>query len=81
MKKFRKRDGGAVNIQSLKEKISGMTFVNQKIPALKDGRDMEIQEIYEFGEYIENYHQDCIISECELFLEKGMPYIGTRLDS
>ena len=36
MKKFRKGGGagrGVVNIWSLKEKISGMTFVNSNIPA------------------------------------------------
>ena len=38
MKKVRKRGGGVVNIWSLKEKISEMTFVNPNTPALKYGR-------------------------------------------
>ena len=49
IKKVRKGGGGVVNTWSLKEKISGMTFVNSNIPALKYGRDME--------KYITNYHQ------------------------
>ena len=35
MKTVRKGGGGVVNIWSLKEKISGMAFVNPNIPALK----------------------------------------------
>ena len=41
MKKVTKGDRGAANIWSLKEKNSGMTFVNQNIPALKYGRDRD----------------------------------------
>ena len=45
MKKVRKGGRGVVNIWSLKEKISGMTFVNPNIPALKYRRDMEIEAV------------------------------------
>ena len=54
MKKVRKRGGGVVNIWSLKEKISEMTFVNSNTPALKYGRYMEIEEVNTFVEYIKN---------------------------
>ena len=57
MKKVMKWGGGVVNIWSLKEKISGMAFVNLKIPALKCGRDMGIEAVNTFAEYIKNYHQ------------------------
>ena len=80
MKKIRKRGGGVVNIWSLKEKLSGMTFVNPNIPALKYGRDMEIEAVNTFAEYIANYHQDCISSECGLILDETMPYIGASPD-
>ena len=64
MKKVRKGGWGAVNIWSLKEKIAGMTFVNPNISVLKYGGDMEIEAVSSFAEYITNYHQDCIVSEC-----------------
>ena len=34
-----------------------MAFVNLKIPALKCGRDMGIEAVNTFAEYIKNYHQ------------------------
>ena len=42
------------------------------MPALKYGRDIEMEAVNTFAEYIKNYHQDCIISECELILDKTM---------
>ena len=73
MKKVRKGGGGLVNIWSFKEKISGMTFFNPKKRALKYERDMEIEEVNTFAEYIKNDPQDCIISDCGLVLDKTMP--------
>ena len=35
---------------------------------------MEIEAVNTFLEYIKNYHQDCIISECGLVLDKTMLY-------
>ena len=54
MKKVRKR--GRVSIWSLKEKISGMAFVDLNIVALKHERDTEIGAVSTFVEYIKNYH-------------------------
>ena len=73
MKKVRKGGGGLVNNCSFKENISGMTFVNPNIRALKYGRDMEIEEINTFAEYIKNDLQDFIISDCGLVLDKTKP--------
>ena len=42
------------------------------MPALKYGRDIEMEAVNTFAEYIKNYHQDCIISEYELILDKTM---------
>ena len=38
---------------------------------------MEIEAVNAFAEYFRNYHQDCIISECRLILDKIISYIGT----
>ena len=43
----------------------------------RHGRDMEIEAINTFAEYIiKIYHQDCIISECGLVLDYAMAYNG-----
>ena len=60
--------------------MSGMTFVNPNILALKYGKDMEMETVNTFVEYIWNYPQDCIISGCGLVLDKTMPYIGASSD-
>ena len=80
MQKVRKGGAGVVNIWSLKEKISGMTFVNSNFPALKYGGGLEIEGVNTFTEYITNYHQDCIISKCGLVLDKTMSCIGAGPD-
>ena len=64
----------------MKEKNSGMTFVNPNTPALKYGRDMKIETVNTFAEYIKNYHQDCVISECRFVLDETMPYNGASPD-
>ena len=50
--------------------------MNQNTPALKYGRDMEIEAVNAFAEYMKNYHQDYIISEYGLLLDGTIPYIG-----
>ena len=76
MKKVGKGGGGVVTIWSLREEISGMTFVNPKIPALQYGRAMEIEAVNTFAEYIKNYRQDCIISEMDWFSTKPCHTLG-----
>ena len=78
--KVRKGSDGAVNIWSLKEKNSGIKFVSPNIPAIKYGRDMGIEAVNTFAEYIKNYQQDCIISECVLDLDESMSYIVSSPD-
>ena len=41
---------------------------------------MEIEAVNTFAEYITNYYQDCIISECGLVLCETMSCIGTSPD-
>ena len=50
-----------------------MNFFNPNKRALKYERDMEIEEVNTFAEYIKNDPQDCIISDCGLVLDKTMP--------
>ena len=72
---------GVVNVWSLKEKISGMTFFNPNIPAGMSINGQQIVELVnKIAKYIKNYHQDYIISECGLVLDKIMPYIGASPD-
>ena len=53
-----------------------MTFANPNVPALKYGRDMEINTVNTFAEYIiKNYHQDSSILEFGFILDETMPYI------
>ena len=57
-----------------------MTFVNPNIPAVKYGRNMDIEAVNTFAEYINNYHWNCIISECGLVLDEIMLYIRVSPD-
>ena len=41
---------------------------------------METEAVNTFAEYTTNYHEDCIISEYGLVLDKTMPYIGVSPD-
>ena len=57
-----------------------MIFVNPNSLALKYGRDMEIEAANTFTEYMTNYHQGCIISECGLVLDETMRCIMASPD-
>ena len=68
MTKVEKNGGGTVNMWSLNKKISGLAFVKPHIPALKYGRDMEIEVAKTFIEFIKGKHKDIKLSDCELFV-------------
>ena len=70
MKKVRKGGGGVVNIWSLKEKTSGMIFVNPNIPALKYGKDMEIEAVNTFAEYITTTTRTALFQNVDWFSTK-----------
>ena len=61
-------------------KITGITFVNPNIAPFKYKRNMEIEAVNTIGEYIENYHRDCIISEGGLVPAETMPSNGASPD-
>ena len=76
MIKVEKGDGGTVNMWSLNKKISGLVFVQQNIPLLKYGRDMEIEAENSFIEFIKGKHKDIKLSYCGLFVDETLPYVG-----
>ena len=63
---------------SLNHKISGLVFVEPNIPALKYGRDMEIEAANTFTEFIKGKHKDIKLSDCGLFADETLPYIGVN---
>ena len=76
MTKVEKGGGGTVNMWSLNQKISGLVFVKPNIPALKYGRDMEIEAANTFIEFIKGKHKDIKLSDCGLFVDETLPYVG-----
>ena len=66
MTKVGKGSGGTVNMWFLNQKISGLVFVKPNIPALKYGRDMEIEVANTFNEFINGKHKDIKLSDCEM---------------
>ena len=58
MTKVEKGGGGIVNIWFLNQKISGLVFVKPNTPALKYGRDTELEAAKTFIEFIKGNHKD-----------------------
>lgn len=71
---------GYVNMWSLNQKISGFTFVNPNIPALKYGRTMEVDAVNTFCDVMQKCHKELNVMECGLYLHKNYPYIGASPD-
>ena len=76
MTKFTESDGSSTNLWSLFKKVSGMTFVNPNIPALKYGREMEINAANKFQKMHAISHKNIKVEECGLFLLPEKPFIG-----
>ena len=70
-KAVEKGGGGKVNMWSLNQKISGLVFVRPNIPALKYGRDMEIEVANTFTEFIKRKHTDIKLSDYGLFVDEN----------
>ena len=70
-KAVEKRGGDKVNMWSLNQKISGLVFVRPNIPALKYGRDMEIEAANTFTEFIKRKHTDIKLSDYGLFVDEN----------
>jgi len=80
MNKLEKGGGVHINMWSLNQKISGLTFVNPNIPALKYGRDMEIDAVNTFTGLMKKTHKNFATSECGLYLDTSIPFIGASPD-
>ena len=65
---------------SLFQNISGLSFTNPDLPALKYGRTMEMEATNEFFELMKKKHKNLVISECRLFLDKTNCFIGASPD-
>ena len=76
MTKVEKGGGATVNMWSLNQKISGLAFVRPNIPALKYGRDLKIEAAKNFTEFIKGKHKYIKLSDCGLFVDKTLPYVG-----
>ena len=63
MIKVEKCGGGTGNMWSLNQRISGLVFVKPNIPALKYGRDMEIEASKIFIEFIKGKHTAIQLSD------------------
>lgn len=77
--KISRGSGVCVNMWALNQRVSGLTFANPNIPALKYGRDMEIEAVNSFYELMKKKH-NLKLSECGLFLERSVPVIGGSPD-
>ena len=69
-----------MNMWSLFQNISGLTFVNPNIPSLKYGTCMEVNASNTFDDLMKKYHRNLKLVECGLFLDKTLPFIGSSPD-
>ena len=65
---------------SLNQNISGLVFVKPNIPALKYGRDMEIEAANTFIEFIKGKHTGIKLSDYGLLLDETLPYVSVSPD-
>ena len=80
MKKLTKGGGGCVDLFTVNQSISGLTYINPNIPALKYGRNMEDQAANSFFEAMKTAHKNIKLNNCGLFLDKLVPVIGASPD-
>ena len=80
MNKILKPTGGCVDMWSLCQNISGLSFTNPDFPALKHGRTMEMEAANEFFKLMKKKHKNLVISECALFLGKTNCFTGASSD-
>lgn len=65
---------------SLIKNVSGMTFTNPNIPALKYGRDMEPIAANKLFEILKVKHKGAKMEEPGLYLNPKMPFVGASPD-
>lgn len=74
MKRVAKGGGGYIDMWALNQKVSGLTFVDPNIPALKYGRTMESDAVNTFYSIFKSDHKDVVFSECGLYLDSEIPF-------
>ena len=57
MNKILKPTGSCINMWSLCQNISGLSFTNPDLPALKYGRTIEMEAANEFSELMKKKHK------------------------
>ena len=80
MTKVEKGDVATVNLWSLNQKILRLVFAKPNLPALKYGRDMEIETANTFIEFIKGKHTDIKLSNCGLFVDETLSFVGVSPD-
>ena len=80
MSKILKPTGGCVDMWSLYQNISGLSFINPDFLALKYGRTIEMEAANEFFELTKKKHKHFVILECGLLLVKANCFIGASPD-
>ena len=80
MSKILKPTGGCVDMWSLYQNISGLSFINPDLLALKYGRTIKMEAANEFFELMKKKHKHFAILECGLLLDKANCFIGASPD-
>ena len=80
MSKILKPTGGCVDMWSLYQNISGLSFINSDLLALKYGRTIEMEAANEFFELMKKKHKHFLLLECGLLLDKANCFIGASPD-
>ena len=80
MKKILKPTGGCVDMWSLCQDTSRLSFTNPDLPALKYVRVMKMEATNEFFVLMKKKHKNLVISECGLFLDKTNSFVGASPD-
>ena len=58
----------------------GTGFVKANIPALKHDKNVEIEAANTFIEFIKGKRNEIKLSDCGLFVDKTLPYVGASPD-
>ena len=80
MIKLSKGASSDVGMWNLFQKLSGYTFVNPNILALKYGREMEMHAANQLEILLQKDHRKASMIDCGLFLKDEDPYIGASPD-
>ena len=80
MRKIKKDPSKCIDTWSLNQTISGMILTNPDLPALKYGHTMETEASNTFYELMKSKHSKLTVTECGLYLDVEIPYVGGSPD-